>query len=95
MMSATKKSTSPMKALRMAMPVPPTLEDVSRYAIMRGVNCTPGHLSAVERGAKRAGPRLLAVLADYYQVERDDVVGAMDKTAAHPVSNNHRPRKKK
>jgi len=72
----------------MAMPVPPTLEDVSRYVMSRGLSCTAGHLSSVEHGTKRAGPRLLAVLAEYYQVDREDVIEAMDNT--EDKANGHR-----
>jgi len=63
----TFRSDSPLRTLRLSLPIPATLEQVAQWVRGRGLRCTAGHLSAVERGIKPPGPKLRAVLAAYYE----------------------------
>jgi hypothetical protein len=60
------EATTLLRRYRLNLPVPPTLAEVAERVRAHGLRCTPGHLSNVESGRRRAGPKLRAVLAALY-----------------------------
>lgn len=70
----------PLRDIRMQMKLPPRLEEIAEYARRRGLRCTAAHLSAVERGTRHASERLLAVIADYYKMDRAELDAAQKRT---------------
>ena len=75
---------TPLRKLRLMLPVPMTLEEVSAWLRSRGLRCTAGHLSAVERGLKPPGPKLLAILGDFYGRTRHQMEEAVRRSGQAP-----------
>lgn len=71
---------SPLRELRLSLPMPATLDEVATWVRMRGLRCTVGHLSAVERGLKPGGAKLRAVLGLYYGKTPTEMRRIMDDT---------------
>lgn len=71
---------SPLRRKRLSRAMPPTLDEVAKWIRQYGHRCGPGHLSMVERGLKNPGPKLVALLAAYYNVSRPTMERLVDAT---------------
>jgi len=73
---------TPLRQLRMNLYTPLSLREVAEHVEAQGYHCTVGHLSMVEVGTKRPGPKLCAILARLYKVERSVFMQAVERTLA-------------
>lgn len=78
----TNNHDSPLRKLRLTLPMPATLDDVAAWVRSYGLRCTAGHLSAIERGLKPPGPKLRAALALYYGMSPTRMAGILTRTLA-------------